>query len=65
MTGKKDRVKLTVIIPRESYENMKQKAEFADISINKFLNRAGTVVTQEQVSTPTWVQEQGGVPPVK
>ena len=61
-----DTVKLTVSIPRESYENMKAKAEFADISINKFLNRAGSIVTPEQVASPPWISESSvGVPPQK
>lgn len=42
-------VKLTVVIPQESYGNMKLKAQTADISINKFLNRAGSIVTTEQI----------------
>lgn len=47
-----DVVKLVVRIPRESYENMKKKAQSADISVNKFLNRAGSVVTVDQVVNP-------------
>ncbi len=50
MTDKnKDIVKLEVRIPRELYENMKAKAHVADISINKFLNRAGSVVKVEDI----------------
>lgn len=52
MKNNPDVVKLVVRIPRESYENMKQKAHAADISVNKFLNRAGSVVTIDQVVQP-------------
>ena len=47
-----DIIKTEVRIPREAYEAMKQKAEKADISFNKFLNRAGSIVTAEQVAVP-------------
>jgi len=42
-------VKLVVRISAESYENMKLKAQAADVSINKFLNRAGSIVTTQDI----------------
>lgn len=54
-------VRFTVIIPREAYEHMKAKAQAADISMNKFLCRAGSVVTTEQVAVPPGFNSGGAV----
>jgi len=41
---------------------MKEKASTADISMNKFLCRAGSVVTAQQVAHPPGFNYSGGVP---
>lgn len=46
----KNTVNLVVRIPRESYENMKQKAQSAEVSVNTFLNRAGSITTAQQIA---------------
>ncbi len=60
MTTTSDEVKLVVRIPRESYENMKIKAQGADVSINKFLNRAGSIVTTQQIANFPLTRDTNG-----
>lgn len=54
-----DSVRFTVVIPRSAYDHMKEKARFADVSMNKFLVRAGSIVTKEQVASPPWMASSG------
>ena len=61
MTNKKDEVQLNVRIPAASYANMKLKAQEADISINKLLNRAGSIVTTQQLVEFPLTSSQGAV----
>ena len=45
----KDTVRFTISMPGDAYEDFKAKAKSADVSMSKFMHRAGSIVNTEQI----------------
>jgi len=41
--------KFTVVFPKEGYRLIKEKAKRADMSLSKFLTRAGSIISVKEI----------------
>ena len=60
MNQSKKTVRFTVSMPSDAYGNFKKKAQDADVSMSKFIHRAGSIVETEQIID--YPKYGGGVP---